>query len=476
MKKVFYNHFPARGLLPTQIPMPAILSYFKISCLLRNNLNTAISNRTGRLKNDKRTSIIQGEELPSVMVSSDPQLKRRYQSIGCGLARFFVKTASQHGPGTAQSSPAKLNIKVESPPLIFYGRPHSSTGAILSGQLELDVLAAGATLQSLELVLQCMVTMKRPIVKNCEACQTKTTEIYKWTFLSEPFIYRNGMYRFPFTHLLHGDLPATTQGSLGTIKYELFACARSMENDTIRSQQPLTIQRAQEGSALRNFLRTFPPTNIIVAISFPATIHANQDFPMKIRISGVVSQLAEHIQQRFCVQKISWRIEEHTSAIAPACPKHAHKLGPSNEVSSAHGDNSRGRLRRACPREIGHGHLKRGWKTNYALSEIEMKIIICLNSSLNPVCDIKSLSGLEVWHRLALVILIAEEKVVGRNPELVSPTGKVRVLCTSFKVVLTERSGIGTSWDNEQPPVYENIGGGPPGYADRLMLVGPIRA
>lgn len=454
--------------------MPSILSSFKISCLLRNDLNPAISNRTGRLKNDRRTSIRQGEELPSVMMPSDPQLKRKQQGIIWGLASFFVKAASQHGPGTAQSSPAKLNIKVESPPLIFYGRPHSSTGAILSGQLELDVLAADATLQSVELVLQCKVTMKRPIVKKCEACQTRTTQIFKWTFLSEPSVYRNGMYKFPFTHLLHGDLPATTQGSLGTIKYELFACARSIENDTIRFQQPLTIQRAQEGSVLRNFLRTFPPTNIIVAIAFPTTIHANQDFPMKVRISGVVSQLAEHIQQRFCVQKISWRIEEHTSAIAPACPKHAHKLGPSNEASSANGINDRGKLRRACPREIGHGHLKRGWKTNYASSEIEAKIIICLNSSLNPVCDIKSHSGLEVWHRLALVIIIAEEKAVGRNPELVSPTGKVRVLCTSFKVVLTESSGIGTSWDNEQPPVYENIGSGPPEYADRLMLVGPV--
>lgn len=62
---------------------------------------------------------------------------------------------------------------------------------------------------------------------------------------------------------------------------------------------------------------------------------------------------------------------------------------------------------------------------------------------------------------------------MGGNPELVSPTGNVRVLCTSFKVVVTERSGIGTSWDNEQPPVYENIGGGPPQYTDTLMLVGP---
>lgn len=366
-----------------------------------------------------------------------------------------------------------MNINVESPPLIFYGKPHSSTGAILSGQLELDVLAADTTLQSVELVLLCVVTMKRPIVKKCVACKTRTTQIYKWTFLCEPSMYRNGMYKFPFTHLLHGDLPATIQSSLGTIKYELSARAQSIENNTINLQQPLTVQRTLEGNSLRNYLRTFPPTNIVAAIAFPAAIHANQNFPMKVRISGVVNQLNEYVQQRFCVQKISWRIEEHITAIAPACPKHANKLVPSNESSSAHGNNGLGKLRRACPREIGSGHLKLGWKTDYASSEIKATFPTCLDSSLNPVCDIKSLSGLEVWHRLALVIVIAEEKVVRGYPELASPTGKVRVLCTSFKVVVTEKSGIGTSWDNEQPPVYENIGGGPPEYADGLMLEGP---
>lgn len=411
-----------------------------------------------------------------MMVPPTSQLKKSYQSVICGLVAFSSnKVASQHGPGNAEIGPITMNINVESPPLIFYGKPHSSTGAILSGQLELDVLAAGTTLQSVELVLQFMVTMKRPVVRKCAACKTKTTQIHKWNFLCEPSIYRNGTYKFSFTHLLQGDLPATIQSSLGTIKYELLARAQCIGNKIINFQLPLTVQRALglEGNSLRNYLRTFPPTNIVAAIAFPAAIHANRDFPMKVRISGVVSQLTERVQQRFCVQKTSWRIEEHINAIAPACPKHAHKLGPSNESSSTHGNNDLGKLRRACPREIGRGHLKRGWKTDYASSEIEGNFLICLNSSLNPVCDIKSLSGLEVWHRLALVIVIAEEKVVDGNLELVSLTGKVRVLCTSFKVVVTEKSGVGTSWDNEQPPIYEDIGGGPPEYADGLMLEGP---
>lgn len=391
----------------------------------------------------------------------------------CSLVGFFDKVASQNGLGTAQTGPVTLHVKVESPPLIFYGKPHSSTGAILSGQLQLKVLAADATLESVEMVLLCMVTMKRPIRKTCEACKTRTTQIYKWTFLCEPSTYRSGTYEFPFTYLLHGDLPATIQSSLGTIKYELSARAQSIDNKIINFQQPLAIQRALKGNSLRNYLRTFPPTNIVAAIAFPATIYANQDFLMKVRISGVIRQMTERVQQRFCVRKISWRIEEHISAIAPACPKHAQKLGPLYQSSSSHGNNDIGKLRRACPREIGRGHLKRGWKTDYASSEIEASFLTCLNSSLNPVCDIKSPSGLEVWHRLALVIVIAEEKVVGGNPELVSPMGNVRVLCTSFKVVVTEKSGIGTSWDNEQPPVYENVGGGPPEYADGLMLEEP---
>ena len=37
------------------------------------------------------------------------------------------------------------------------------------------------------------------------------------------------------------------------------------------------------------------------------------------------------------------------------------------------------------------------------------------------------------------------------------PTGVARVLRMQFKVVLTERSGLGVSWDDEVPPTYNAV-------------------
>jgi hypothetical protein len=33
-----------------------------------------------------------------------------------------------------------------------------------------------------------------------------------------------------------------------------------------------------------------------------------------------------------------------------------------------------------------------------------------------------------------------------------------------FTLVVTEKSGMGISWDEEQPPVYEDVPNSPPGY------------
>ena len=45
-------------------------------------------------------------------------------------------------------------------------------------------------------------------------------------------------------------------------------------------------------------------------------------------------------------------------------------------------------------------------------------------------------------------------------------------------LILTERSGMGISWDEEMPPMYEDVPASPPGYALAYMedFIGePIR-
>jgi hypothetical protein len=42
--------------------------------------------------------------------------------------------------------------------------------------------------------------------------------------------------------------------------------------------------------------------------------------------------------------------------------------------------------------------------------------------------------------------------------------GAARVLRMHFNVTMTERAGLGISWDEEQPPLYENVPASPPAY------------
>lgn len=76
----------------------------------------------------------------------------------------------------------------------------------------------------------------------------------------------------------------------------------------------------------------------------------------------------------------------------------------------------------------------------------------------------KSATGLIVNHTLAIDIVLAEEQLIGKNTKFSSLTGVARVLKMKFGVILTERSGMGISWDEEQPPTYEDVPVSPPGY------------
>ena len=51
---------------------------------------------------------------------------------------------------------------------------------------------------------------------------------------------------------------------------------------------------------------------------------------------------------------------------------------------------------------------------------------------------------------------------MGKNTAM--PTGAARVLRMQFKLVVTTRAGMGISWDEEMPPMYEDVPSSPPGY------------
>ena len=77
-------------------------------------------------------------------------------------------------------------------------------------------------------------------------------------------------------------------------------------------------------------------------------------------------------------------------------------------------------------------------------------------------------SGLKVAHQLVLELVVAEEVAPASKAQTHlhwNPSGTARVLRMTFAIALTERAGMGISWDEEQPPMYDDVPASPPVYA-----------
>ena len=359
-------------------------------------------------------------------------------------------------PQLAAVKPARLDIEIESPPLTFYGPPAQSTGALLSGQLKLNVTECKVRLNTFEMVLMAKVETKKPVSKDCPECTTKSSELFKWIFLTEPTHYQKGTYSFPFSYLLPGHLPATTHGTLGVIDYILSAKAVTSLADPMTLIRPIKISRALAPGAEKTSVRIFPPTNLTATVLLPPTIYPIGEFAAELRLTGVVNK-GEHHQTRWRLRKLTWRLDEQMKIVSAACPKHAHKIG----------GEGKGVLHQDI-RTIGTEDIKSGFKTDFESDgggQIDMEFQAAINPGSSPLCDVESPTGLGVEHKLVLELIVAEESCPNHNTKHATPTGAARVLRMQFNPVVTERSGLGISWDEEQPPMYEDVPASPPVYA-----------
>jgi len=85
-----------------------------------------------------------------------------------------------------------LNWKLESPPIVLYGDAEHSTGALVSGQVFLDVKEEEVEVDSLNATLSIHVTQKRPFANHCQECATQVTELKKWCLLPQPLVMKKG--------------------------------------------------------------------------------------------------------------------------------------------------------------------------------------------------------------------------------------------------------------------------------------------
>ncbi|KAJ8608966.1 hypothetical protein MRB53_039405 [Persea americana] len=347
-----------------------------------------------------------------------------------------------------------LDISMESPPNTFYGLPATSTGALFSGQLRLNVIDSDVTITSFTMRFVASITAKRPVATHCPDCAVKVTELNKWTFLKEPRHVKHGAHNYPFSYLMPGHLPATTHGTLADLEYSLEATATQANGDKITVRKPIPVHRAIQPAAEKNSLRIFPPTNLTAHLTMLPIIHPIGSIPIQMRIAGAVEKKDDGTLTRWRLRKFAWRLEETEKMISPACAKHAHKVGGEGR-GQAHDD----------VRVLGSKDFKDGWKTDYDEGTVEMEFAIAPAVSDRPLCDVESPTGLAVTHALVVEMVVSEEWAPQKRPSQVTPTGAARVLRMTFNLVITERSGMGISWDEEQPPMYEDVPESPPLYA-----------
>jgi len=163
---------------------------------------------------------------------------------------------------------------------------------------------------------------------NCSSCKKKSTELARWDILTQAHNLPVGKHSYPFSHLLPGNLPATSSvgsSSLTTIKYEMIAiCSynnHSNHQSMIKITLPLNISRSILRGPDRNSLRVFPPTDVTATAVLPNVVYPKSSFALELKLDGVASN-----DRRWRMRRVGWRIEENTKIKTNSCINHKSKL------------------------------------------------------------------------------------------------------------------------------------------------------
>jgi hypothetical protein len=400
------------------------------------------------------------------------------------LSLPFVRSNSKdRAAAAASSSSLALDWSIESPPIVFYGNPQESTGALVSGQMFLDVKEDVVEIESFAAVLNIHVNHKRPFQSHCSDCQNQYTELESWRFIAQPTKLNRGRHAYPFSVLLAGHLPATMDTPLIAIDYEFSADAKYSVPSTVhkstnsvaapaplRFRRPFHVTRSQPELELpHHSVRVFPPTNIKASAHYMTVIHPQGVNKVTLRLDGLASHNAKgKTVDMWKLKRLSWRLDENIKTISPACEKHV----PAEDATTEDSAGKKGSPRKDV-RLLGEKQHHSGWKANYSDTDgtVEFEFNYSVNQRrphskhlVDVAGDARSRDGTEVTHSLCVELVMSKEYAPEGKPHLAAPTGTGRILRMHYAVTMTDYAGLGVSWDNEAPPVYQDVPPSPPGY------------
>lgn len=380
----------------------------------------------------------------------------------------FGKSNKEH-----HNTNVTLDWNVESPPIVFHGNAEESTGALLGGLMYVNVKEESVEIDSFTASLSIHTVQKRPCQNHCTDCQHQYTKLEGWKFISHPTTLRRGRNSYPFSVLLPGNLPASVDTPLVSISYEFKADAyvtRSPHSSTgscapIRFDKTITVKRSMPQPDIpHHSVRVFPPTNIKASAHYNSVIHPTGANNVTLKLDGLMSHNEKAKTIEFWrLKKLTWRLEETIKTVAPACERHSPAVASDPEKKG---------LPRNETRILGEKHLHEGWKSDFTGADgvVDMEFDYTVHThkphgrESKFACDTKTTDGVEVTHSLLIELVVSKEYAPEGKPQLATQTGTGRILRMHYAVVLTDHPGLGVSWDNEAPPVYQDVPPSPPGY------------
>ncbi|KAH7308125.1 hypothetical protein B0I35DRAFT_453995 [Stachybotrys elegans] len=406
-----------------------------------------------------------------------PSLKKHHRlSLPFGKVHKDQFSLFHHAHfSSAMPSPASIDWSIESPPIVFHGNAQDSSGALVSGLMFLHVKDDYLDVESFHAVLNLHTTQKRPFHAHCADCQHQYSELKTWNLLAHPTRLYRGKHQFPFSVLLAGDLPATVDSPLISISYEFKAEACFVGSQSpIKFERTLPVKRSIPTPEVpHHSIRVFPPTNIKADAEYTTVIYPNSNNKLTLRLDGLTNPIENpNMIDVWKLKKLTWRLEETIKTRAPACKAHAAVAGQGNEE---HAKNSATRTETRC---LGEKFFHDGWKADYNNNggRVELEFDYSVNKikpnkDVKYACDTRTAHGTEVSHSLLVELIVSKEQGIEGKAQFATPTGTGRILRMHFNIILTEYPGLGVSWDNEAPPVYQDVPPSPPAYPDQLEFI-----
>lgn len=298
-----------------------------------HHLSPALSAHGGGAVTD-RSSRSSRPGSPAVSRPGTPSLTPVLAAASPGINAVSSSSSSS----SRSKPPVELSFRIESPPIILYGLPNESTGALLSGLFDVKInldhpypldsvsLSVCQIIESRELAEKDKKRSRAAAVRSnsgippstfvsttsssanhshshshsnsdlgrtpaCSQCANFTNELARWDVLSHQADLPTGSHGYPFSHLLPGSLPPTCSTPLFSVKYVLRAVAvpsdPTIPNYVLES--PVKVSRAIIQGADKTSVRVFPPTALTATMVMPSVVHPRSTFTFDLTLEGVTT-------------------------------------------------------------------------------------------------------------------------------------------------------------------------------------------